>query len=64
MYETSTDIYYLAQMGVGEGPANMERWPNIGFLLAHHLRRWPNSKSTLGQRLMCAAGDGGIGHGG
>ena len=27
-------------------PANMRRWPNVGVLLAHRLRRWPNSKPT------------------
>ena len=32
----------------------MRRWPNIGLLSAHRLRRWPNSKSALGQRLMSA----------
>ena len=35
-------------------PANMRRWLNVGLLLAHRLRRWPNSKPTLGQRLMFA----------
>ena len=35
-------------------PANMRRWPNIGLLLAHRLRSWPNSKSALSQRLMFA----------
>ena len=35
-------------------PANMRRWPNFGLLLAHRLRRWSNSKPTLGQRLMFA----------
>ena len=33
---------------------NMRRWPNIGLLLAHRLRRWANSKPALGQRLMVA----------
>ena len=28
--------------------------PNVGLLLAHRLRRWANSKPTLGQRLMFA----------
>ena len=32
----------------------MRHWLNVGFLLAHRLRRWPNSKPTLGQRLMLA----------
>ena len=30
----------------------MGRLPNVGLLLAHRLRRWPNSKPTLAQRLM------------
>ena len=32
----------------------MRRRPNVGLLLAHRLRRWPNSKPTLAQRLMFA----------
>ena len=32
----------------------MIRWPNVGVLLAHRLRRWVNSKPTLTQRLMFA----------
>ena len=24
--------------------ANMRHWPNVGLLMAHRLRRWPNSK--------------------
>ena len=36
-------------------PANMRRWHNVCLLLAHRLRRWPNSKPALGQRLMFAA---------
>ena len=35
-------------------PANMRRWPNIGLLLAHRLRSWPNRKSALSQLLMFA----------
>ena len=37
-------------------PANMRvrRWPNIGLLLAHRLRNWPNNKSALSQRPMFA----------
>ena len=27
-------------------PANRRRWPNVGLLLSHRLRRWPNSKQT------------------
>ena len=37
-----------------KSPANMRRWPNVGLLLAHRLRRWPYSKPTLGQRVMFA----------
>ena len=32
----------------------MRRWPNVGLLLAHRLRRWPNSKPALDQRLVFA----------
>ena len=32
----------------------MRRLSNIGLLLAHRLRRWPNSKPALAQRLMFA----------
>ena len=40
------------------GPkVNMRRWTNVGLLLAHRLRRWPNSKPMLGQRLMFAGLD-------
>ena len=35
-------------------PSNMRRWSNVGLLLAHRLRRLPNSKPTLDQRLMFA----------
>ena len=30
----------------------MRRWPNVGLLLVHRLRRWPNRKPALRQRLM------------
>ena len=30
----------------------MIRRTNVGLLLAHRLRRWPNSNPTLGRRLM------------
>ena len=33
-------------------PTNMIRLPNVILLLAHRPRRWPNSKPTLGQRLL------------
>ena len=39
----------------------MRRWPDVGLLLVHRLRRWPNRKPTLAQRLMVA---GILGHGG
>ena len=35
-------------------PGNMRRWPSVGLLLAHRLRRWPNSNPTFGQRLIFA----------
>ena len=36
---------------IKHGPANMRRWPTVGLLSALRLRRWPNSKSTLGAQL-------------
>ena len=35
-------------------PANTRRSPNVGLLLAHRLRRWPNINPTLGERLVFA----------
>ena len=35
-------------------PENMSRLPSVALLLAHSLRRWPNSEPTLAQRLMFA----------
>ena len=44
---------FIASSGCKSGlthiPANMRRWPNVGLLLAHSLRRWPSIKPTLGQ---------------
>ena len=34
--------------------ANTTRWPSVGLMLAHRLRRWPNIKPALGQRLVFA----------
>ena len=42
------DNKFKFQIIVKSYPANMRRWSNIG------LRRWHNSKPTLGQRLMFA----------
>ena len=33
-------------------PANTKRSANVGLMLAHRLRRWPNIKPPLGQRLV------------
>ena len=33
-------------------PVNMRHLPRFGLLLANHLRRWPNSELTLGQRIV------------
>ena len=38
------------------GPANTRRWPNVGVLLVHRLRRWTNTTPTLGQPLVFAGG--------
>ena len=35
-------------------PANARRSPNVESMLAHRLRRWPNTDPTLGQRLVFA----------
>ena len=35
-------------------PANLIRCPNVGLLMAHRLRLWPNSKAMLAQRIMFA----------
>ena len=32
----------------------MSRRPDVGLVLTHRLRRWPNSEPTLGQRLTFA----------
>ena len=46
--------YIVTDSDNGLIPANMRRWPTVGLLLTHRLRRWPNGKPTLGQRLMFA----------
>ena len=33
-------------------PINTRSWTNVGIMLAHRLRRWPDIKPTLGQRLL------------
>ena len=35
-------------------PANTKRSPNVGTMLAHRLRHWPNIVPTLGERLVFA----------
>ena len=44
-------IGYIVNKAV---PANKIRRPNVGLLLGHRLRRWPNINQTLGQRLFFA----------
>ena len=34
--------------------ANRWRWPNVVIVLFHRLRRWPDTKTTLGQRIFVA----------
>ena len=36
----------IHELGVGPYPANIRRWPNVGLLLGHRIRRWSNSKPT------------------
>ena len=31
---------------------NTKRWPDVGLMLVHRLRRWPNIKPTSGERLV------------
>ena len=38
----------------GNCPRNTRRWPKVGLMLAHRLRRWPNNNPTSGQRLVFA----------
>ena len=35
----------------------VSRCPNVGLMLAHRLRRWPNIRPTLGQHLVFAGLD-------
>ena len=35
-------------------PANTRRWSNVGLLMGHRPRRWPNNEPTLDQRLVCS----------
>ena len=35
-------------------PANTTHWNNVGLMLAHRLRRWPNIKPTLFQCVVFA----------
>ena len=38
----------------GYVPTNAIRSPNVGLMLGHRLRRWPNSKPTLGRCIVFA----------
>ena len=40
--------------GQSDYPADTRRWTNVGLMLTHRLRRWPNNKTTLVQRLVPA----------
>ena len=40
------------------GPANTTYWANIVLMLDRRLRRWPNIKAILAQRLVFAGGGG------
>ena len=56
MEEFITAMVNVPQSVKKSYPANMKRSPYAGLLLAHRLRRWPNSKPTFAQRLTCLLG--------
>ena len=49
-----TDIVFEQSL-IQARPANTGYIPNIGSILVHRLRRWPNIKPTLGQRPFAGA---------
>ena len=48
------NLFYVIESRLRLYPANTRRWTNADLMLAHRLRRWPNIKSALVQRLMFA----------
>ena len=54
VYRRVMGIYVL--YNIGDGSANMKALPNVGLMLAHRQRRWPNINPTLGRGLVFAGG--------
>ena len=50
----SSDFLTGIAYTVVNSPANTRRWINVGLILARRLRRRPNIKTTLDQRLVFA----------
>ena len=44
----------VAKMPFSQYPADTRRSPDVDLMLGHRLRRWPNTKSTLVQRVLSA----------
>ena len=44
----------ILHVGTKGSPAGKRHWNNVGWMLAHRLRRWPNIQPTLFQRLVPA----------
>ena len=53
MYDTFSSMHERSRERGKKNSMFQQTW-YIGLLLAHCLRRWPNSKPTLGQRLIFA----------
>ena len=47
-------LLWPTNMSCGSCTANSRRWASAGLKLVHRLRRWPNFKPTLAQRLVFA----------
>ena len=50
--ESLTSGSYLVFVANGEHPANTTRWNNDVLMLPQRLRRWPNIKTSLFQRVV------------
>ena len=48
------NLFYVIESRLRLHPGNTRRWTNADLMLAHRLRRWPNIKSALVQRLVFA----------
>ena len=55
--DTINTKYFLktkVNSGIQRYPAHMSHSPNVGSMLVHRRRHWPNIDPTLGEWLMCA----------